>query len=291
MQIIKKVVLALIIYLGVAAVACAETSLWQVQRGESVTYIAGTCHVLRSSDYPLPAEFARAYDDADVLVFETRLDNLHSPETQAMIVKKGVYPKGTGLDKTLTPRTYRVLETYCETLGVPVASLNRFKPSVVVLILIGLELQRLGVSDGVDNHFFQRASREGKKTEALESVDEHIAFILSMGKGRENDFIEHSIKDLKKTADIIDTLINAWRQGREDELYDLFVAEMKTAYPDLYKILLVNRNRAWLPKIERFVDTPEKELVLVGVGHLVGQEGIINTLRGRGYSIKKVTAN
>ena len=123
----------------------------------------------------------------------------------------------------------------------------------------------------------------------MESVDEQIAFILSMGHGNENDFIEHSIKDLKKTGQIIDQLISAWKRGQEQELYDLFVAEMKKGFPDLYKALLVDRNNAWLPKIEHFFQTTEKELVLVGVGHLVGEDGIIETLRNRGYHIKKFT--
>jgi uncharacterized protein YbaP (TraB family) len=228
----KKFVFAIIVNLVFSLSVYAETSLWKVLRGNSVVYIGGTCHVLRPSDYPLPVEFTGAYEDADILVFETRLDKLNNPDVQAMIVAKGMYKAGMGLDKVLSSRTYDNLKAYCQSLGVPVSSLNRFKPPLVVLTLIGQELKKLGASEGVDHYFFVQATKDNKKIDALESVDEQIAFILSMGEGNENDFIEHSIRDLKKTSQIIDQLISAWKRGHEQELYDLFVAEMKKGYPE-----------------------------------------------------------
>ena len=63
---------------------------------------------------------------------------------------------------------------------------------------------------------------------------------------------------------------------------------MQNDYPDLYNTLLVERNMQWLPKIERHIQDSPKELVLIGVGHLVGEEGIIQYLRRQGYRINKL---
>jgi uncharacterized protein YbaP (TraB family) len=62
---------------------------------------------------------------------------------------------------------------------------------------------------------------------------------------------------------------------------------MKTDFPALYRSLVVDRNRAWLPKVEAYLRTHPKELVLVGVAHLVGEDGVVQGLRKRGYSVKK----
>ncbi len=62
---------------------------------------------------------------------------------------------------------------------------------------------------------------------------------------------------------------------------------MKKDYPDLYETLLAGRNREWLPEIERYLQTPQKEFILVGAGHLVGEDGIIEHLRRLGYRINK----
>ena len=34
-------------------VLIAESSVWKVSKGEQSLYIGGTCHILRSADYPL----------------------------------------------------------------------------------------------------------------------------------------------------------------------------------------------------------------------------------------------
>ena len=284
----KKLMLGVILNLIVNFSVSADTSLWKVQLNTSVTYLGGTCHVLREADYPLPEEFEKAYEDSDIIVFETEIGELNSIGTQEMIVRKGIYNDGLSLDKVLSHKTYDILRRYCESLGIPVSSLNKLKPSLVVLTLLGLELQKMGVDQtGVDSYFHHKATMEGKKAEGLESVKEQIEFVLSMGRDNEDDFIEHSIKDLKKTRGIINELITAWKQGDEDKLYEVFVAQMKKDYPDLYETLLAGRNREWLPAIERYLQTPQKEFILVGVGHLVGEDGIIEHLRRRGYKINK----
>lgn len=284
----KKLMLGVILNLIVNFSVSADTSLWKVQLHTSVTYLGGTCHVLREADYPLPEEFAKAYEDSDIIVFETEIGELNSLGTQEMIIRKGIYNDGLSLDKVLSHKTYDTLRRYCESLGIQVSSLNKLKPSLVVLTLLGLELQKMGVDQtGVDSYFYHKATMEGKKVEGLESVKEQIEFVLSMGRGNEDDFIEHSIKDLKKTKQIINELIAAWKQGDEDKLYEVFVAQMKKDYPDLYETLLAGRNREWLPEIERYLQTPQKEFILVGAGHLVGEDGIIEHLRRRGYKINK----
>ncbi|MGD2150669.1 MAG: TraB/GumN family protein [Desulfobacterales bacterium] len=284
----KNLMLGIILNLCLSLSVAADTSLWKVQGHTSVTYIGGTCHVLRKTDYPLPEEFVRAYEDSDIIVFETEIGELNRQETQEMIIKKGCYNDNLSLDKVLSPQTYDLLKRYCETSGIPVFSLNKFKPSMVVLTLLGLELQKLGIDQtGVDNYFYHKATTAEKKIEGLESVKEQIEFVLSMGEGSEDDFIDHAIKELKKTRQILNDLIAAWKQGDEDKLYKLCLAPMKKEYPKLYETLIADRNREWLLKIEHYLQTSQNELILVGVGHLVGEDGIIEHLIKSGYKVNK----
>jgi hypothetical protein len=285
----KNLMWGIILNLILCGSVAADTSLWKVQLHNSVTYIGGTCHVLRQSDYPLPEEFLKAYENSDIIVFETHLGELNTQKTQEMIIRKGIYNDELSLEKVLSPRTYDFLRQYCEASGIPVLSLNKLKPSMVVLTLLGLELQKLGIDQtGVDHYFYHKAAMEGKKIEGLESVNQQIQFVLSMGQGSEDDFIEHSIKDLKKTRHILNDLIAAWRQGDEDNLYTLYIAPMKNDYPNLYSTLIAERNREWLSKIKRYLQTSQNEFILVGVGHLVGTDGIIDHLRRSGYIINKL---
>jgi len=285
----KKLVLGTLLSLVIHASAFAETSLWKVQSDDSVAYLGGTCHILRQSDYPLPKEFDRAYGDADIIVFETDLEKLNKPETQQIIVRKGMYTDGSTLDKILSPEAYDVLEKYCEKVGIPVSSLHPLKPSMVMLALLGLELRKLGVTEtGVDLYFHQKATQDGKKTEALEMFEEHIDMVTSMGEGNESNFVMHSIADLKRTEEIINDVIDAWEKGDKDTLSKLFLEQMREDYSDLYETLFVERNQKWLSKIEGYLQTPEREFVLVGAGHLVGEDGIVEQLKNRGHKVEKL---
>jgi len=59
-------------------------------------------------------------------------------------------------------------------------------------------------------------------------------------------------------------------------------------YTNLYATLIAERNREWLSKIKCYLQTPQNELILVGVGHLVGKDEIIDYLRRSGYRINKL---
>ena len=285
----KRLVLSTIFIFTISLSANAETSLWKVQSGSSVIYIGGTIHILRESDYPLPKEFASAYKDSETIIFETDIEKLQSPDAQLMLLNKVRYTDGLGLEKVLSPEAYNLLEKYCDSVGFPISSMDQFKPVMIVLMLLTLELQSLSVDQaGVDVYFYKQATTDGKDIKGLETVEEHIEFISSMGLGNEDDFVIHSINDIKMTGKIINGLIDAWKNGNEKELSGQFIDPMKRDYPKLYKTLLVERNRNWLPRIEACFKGPPKEFLLVGVGHLIGEDGIIEQLKRRGYQVKKM---
>ena len=54
-------------------------------------------------------------------------------------------------------------------------------------------------------------------------------------------------------------------------------------YPKIHKALFIERNKAWVPKIEEFLKRDKNVVVIVGAGHLVGKQGVINLLQLKGY--------
>lgn len=284
----KKIGLSIVFLLIISGSAYAETSLWQVQNRLSTLYLGGTIHVLRKSDYPLPKEFHGAYENSDALIFETDIGKFNNSETQQILLSKALYRDGLNLEKVLSPEAYDTLKKYCDEVGIPISSFNQLKPPIIMITLLLLELKKIGVDQkGIDLYFYERAIADGKKREGLETVDKQIEFITSMGEGNENNFIVHSIRDLHRTRQIFTQLIDGWKKGDEKRLSQLFLEQMKTDFPALYRTLVVDRNRAWLPKVEAYLQSPRKELVLVGVAHLVGEDGVVQGLKKRGYSVKK----
>jgi hypothetical protein len=112
--------------------------------------------------------------------------------------------------------------------------------------------------------------------------------LTSLADGNEDNFILYSIEDLKSLEEIFDQMSSAWKIGDIKKLEELFISELETEFPELNKIILVDRNISWMPDIEKFLKTPETEFVLVGVAHLVGEDGVLELLKKSGYKVEKL---
>jgi uncharacterized protein YbaP (TraB family) len=53
-----------------------ETSVWKISGGDNALYIGGTVHILRESDYPLPEAFDAAFNESEMIIFETSVNDL-----------------------------------------------------------------------------------------------------------------------------------------------------------------------------------------------------------------------
>lgn len=285
----KSLFLIVLGIIGFSGNAAAESSVWVVRQGNLVTYLGGTCHVLRPEDYPLPVEFEWAYQAAEQIVFEADPSQLNSPKMQQLIAHKGFYHDGTTLEDILQPQTYRLLQEHCQRRNLQLSAFIRLKPAMASLTLLAIELQRHGiVQGGVDQHFYQRAVADGKGRVPLETIEQQMEFMLGMATGYEDRFMQHSIGELERLDEVFDGLIAAWRDGDEKAIGTLVTDDFKELFPTLYGRLFSERNAAWLPVIKGFIETPETELILVGVGHLVGEEGLVEALRRDGYQVQKL---
>jgi uncharacterized protein YbaP (TraB family) len=56
----------------------------------------------------------------------------------------------------------------------------------------------------------------------------------------------------------------------------------------MYEKLVDERNRNMASRIEEFLRTKETYFIVVGAGHLVGNKGIIEILRGKGYQVEQL---
>lgn len=285
---IQKIALSVLLW-GVAFSAVAKTSVWKIKSETSEIYLGGTFHLLRQQDFPLPEEFEAAYQDSDTLVFETDIGKLQGPEMQQLVLSKMMLPAGESLTSVLSAETYQLLTDYCGQAGLPIDMLNSFRPSMIVMTISALEMGKLGITqEGVDMYFYKKGKQENKPLLQLETPEEQMDFICSMGEGHEDEFIVQSLKDLEKAKEILLKLLAAWKAGDREALTSDLIDLMKKESPKVYQSLLVDRNNNWMPQIESYFKSKETEFVLVGAGHLVGEDGLLVQLEKLGYEVEQL---
>jgi len=152
-----------------------------------------------------------------------------------------------------------------------------------------LELDKLGVgSFGVDQFYYNQARRDRKTTLELESAQQQIEFLASMGEGQEDLMIEQTLEDIDTLAEQFSVMIKSWREGDIAQLEALFIEPMKNEFNAVYQQLLVQRNQNWMPQINALLKTADTEMVLVGCAHLIGEDGLVDQLRKAGLRVTQL---
>lgn len=260
--------------------------LWSIETGKNTVYLLGSLHILKSDSFPLGKEIEDAYIDSKKIVLETDLDSINNPEFQAKMITLGLYPEGQTLEQNVSKETYRLLEKKLVAVGLSVAHFNRFRPWVCALALTLMEFQRLGFdpSYGIDTHFFNKAKKDGKEIIFLETIDYQLGLFTKMGKAEQASFLGQALKDLEVIETMASEMVSSWKTGDVDKLNSIINLSFK-AHPDIYNRFIIQRNKRWISRIEDLMRQDENVLVIVGAGHLVGTENILELLKKRGYKI------
>jgi len=288
----KKSLLAcfsLILFLVCTPPARADSPVWKVAKGDAHLFIGGTVHVLSQDDYPLPEAFEKAYQASSIIVFEADIQEIQAPEFQQALVEQARYPEGRDLTMFLTDDTRAHLVKFLDSRQLPMDNLVKFKAGMVSMTLIIVELQRLGLAGaGVDQFFSQRAANDRKEIGALETAQEQLMFIATMGEGKEDELIAYTLRQIEDLPEMMQAMKAAWRARDNAKLEEVALKPMEKDFPVMTDRFVEDRNQAWLPRIEAMLRTEEVELVLVGALHLVGEEGLLEQLKGTGYTVENL---
>lgn len=268
--------------------APSKSCLWKIESEKNTVYLLGSIHVLRKANYPLKKPIEDAFDDVRRVVFEIHLDSAEMMSTQMMILSKGMFDDDMNLQNSIDSTTYDRMRMKFEDFGISLGQMNRFKPWFAALTLTTLTMQKLGFDPmyGIDRYFFQKAKQTGKKISALETVGDQIQLLDELSKMNPKDLILQTLTELDFLGKEIDALVASWESGDTRNLENMVLRSFRE-YPEIYCKFIFQRNMEWLPKIQYFFTLEENVLVIVGAGHLLGEEGLISSLRQEGYTVNQ----
>lgn len=283
----RKFLATLLVCLPCVSLADAQpVTMWLAEGNSNRIYILGSVHLLRRQDHPLPNVMESAYDDAEVLIMELDMDDLDAAAVQVSTNRLGVIHDDRTLRDFMGDELYEQALEAANQLDIPFEMLSKTEPWFAAITVEQLALARIGFNPlyGVEMHMTMKASQDGKPIEGLETIEEQLAFLDNLSLDAQNNLLMQTLVESKNIEALMDDMIRAWRIGDVEYMKDTILDDM-AQYPELYKAIVVDRNRRWVDMIDRLLDDSDDYLIVVGALHLIGEDGVPALLAKRGVRI------
>jgi uncharacterized protein len=258
-------------------------SLWELHGKHNTVFLLGSIHVLRPGDYPLSPAVMQAYASSKSLLMEINLADLDLEQLQAEMLASAMLPEGKSLPGVLGPMRYSRAESLARDVGIELATFDQFAPWFAAEAISQLQLLQLGFqpTSGVEMYFLERARSDGKSIAGLETVHDQIALFEGLSLDAQAEYLVASLEQAHELPKQVDDMVHAWQRGDTAWFDDQLKSELGRD-PVLYQSVLAARNRKWIPKIEALLNDDKNYLVIVGTGHLVGRNSVIDLLKKDG---------
>ena len=263
-----------------------KSFIWKISSEVNSIYILGSIHVANPEIYPLDSSIEDAFELAENLAVEVDITQAGGTQMLQLIIDYGTYPPGEGLRDNIPDDLYAQLEEQFEQLGVGIALLDMYKPWVVAIMQEQLQMEEFGyeAEHGIDLYFINKAAENGKDIIELETADFQVELISSFPDELMILLLEESVEN-PLTPEDLDMLFEAWEDGDALAMESLLFEALdeEPALAPYYEKMVDERNITMAEMIEEFLSDDETYFVVVGAGHLVGDNGLINILGERGY--------
>jgi hypothetical protein len=263
--------------------------LWRVSKGDAAIYVAGSIHVLRPSDYPLPDIMESAFKSSAGLVEEIDLSHFDAESAQLQMMQMGSYPDGQSLATQLPPDLYHRVTGLAKQQKVDMAMINPMKPWLASIVLLDNQLVKQGfdATSGVDIHFADEAEALHKPVTGLETAEFQLGMLAKLPDEAQQTMLVQSLEDAAGADKEMQAMMDAWRRG-DTALLNKELQNEFGPYPDIYQAILVQRNHSWIPKLETLSASGKQYFVVVGALHLIGPDGVLALMQKDGYKIEQL---
>jgi uncharacterized protein len=265
--------------------------LWKVSDQDNSVYLLGSFHLLKADDYPLSPDIDKVFVEAENLVFEVPPAQLTDPLLAQKMQEMAGFSDGSSLSQVLPPDVH---EKMGQVLGKDrVAQMETMEPWFINLgLLIGIS-QQMGfkADQGLDLHIARMAEAANKPVSGLETAEEQLAVLDASPMGEQIAGLRDFFNKPGEVPKLLNETHDAWRNGDLAKLNSLVIDEVRKETPVTYRIINVERNDAWVLKLQQMLDgasAGSDTLVVVGAMHLIGADGVVEKLRAKGYEVERI---
>jgi uncharacterized protein len=282
-----RLILAALFVALVANSAAAEPAVWVVKGKAATVVLFGSVHLLPPGLDWEPVRLKLALAGAQDVWFEIPIDDASNLAAGQAAIKAGMQPQGETLRGQLTTRDQARLARAALVCGLPVEGLDRLKPwfADVTLSVASYRMAGAAVEEGVERHISATLPPTVERR-AFETPAEQIGYLSAAPVPDQVASLRETLDELDQGPASYQRLVRAWMAGDARALRREALQPMMRQSPGVYKSLVADRNRRWVETIAERLQSSGEAVVIVGVGHLVGPDGVPALLRRRGFTVE-----
>lgn len=291
------------------AVPYSQGLLWRASKAGSEIVLAGTYHLHDPRHQDILAQLEPELDRAGILLVEATPEDEDRLGAALQSDQDLLFDlQGPPLTETLAPEVWNTVATEVERRGVPAPLAERMRPWYLSMILgfapCTLEVMAArGGPDGLDHLLMQKAEEAALPIEGLEPWDTLFTLFGDLSPVEGMLMLQSALATAAQGNDIAVTTADAYFEGRGWDIWmlseemtrndsNLSPQEAEEQIATTKAMMMDGRNRSWLDPIEAASNAAaangKTAIVAVGLLHLPGEDGLLNLLAMRGWTITRL---
>ena len=271
---------------------------WKVsgENGETI-WLFGSIHAGTENYYPLPEAVLEAYNGSDYLAVEVDVVAFENDMQAATeVMKKLVYTDGTTIKDHIPEELYKRAVAVLTEGDMYSALFDYYIPSLWESLMTNICLIESGLDSdlGIDRYFLDSAKESGKEIIEIESAEMQYQMLADFSDEVQVMLLESAVSSREDGSDAesLKELAAAWGRGDESELTALVIPKedeiVTDADKEYWNAMIVERNNGMTDFCIDALENSEEAFVVVGLAHFLGEDGIVNQLIEKGYTVEAV---
>lgn len=275
--------------------------LWKIEGGDlkKPSYLFGTIHLGGGALNKLHPAAQKAFDEAEILLTEIPMDAKSQMGMTAKLFRKD----GKTLSGSIGPNLTKKLDEELKAINPALNSqpFEKLSTWAIALTLPMLKAQLTGATS-VDQKLWILAVNNGKKTDAMETVDFQLGLLGGFTEDEQVKLLSETLRYMQKERadgkDSLKELTDAYIQGDaelleqliEKSCKEMLEGEHKELGKRFYDKLLTERDKTMAETIrERLKKSPDTvHFFAAGSAHFSGDPSIRTHLEMAGYKITRI---
>lgn len=259
--------------------------LWEISKPGMVPgYLFGTIHSEDPEVLQLSGAVQQALDDASRVVLEVLMDR----DTMIYTSTAMLMTDGRLLSAILGEDLFVSALAAMQARGIPEVVVERMKPWAVA---ITLAMPPAVTGQVLDLTLYQFAVENSKPVYGLETIREQLDVFEGMSLDDQVALVRDAVEQFPGINALHADLLAAYKRRDLAALEALNESSMKTGDQrlarDFQQRLILDRNRRMAERMQEHLQAGGA-FIAVGALHLPGDEGLVELLERRGYSVRAV---